>query len=1249
VPVSVGELLAYLRLDSSSFDRGIRVAQTEMRTATGAADRMGAAVGTTSERLTGAGRSAQVAASGSAKYRAAQLSLVAAQERYNTVLNQGNASTAKLASAEAAVIRANDRVAVSSRAATTAVSELGAAQERGNAIAATTPGLMMRTASGFTHAARSAVGLGAAFGAFELAKKAIDISKDASKFQQSMLLIQTNANAGAAEVKNMTDAVLTMSPEVATKPLDLANALYHVEQNGLRGQKALEALRAGAEGAKIGLADVEDTTNTMTIAVASGIHGMGSLQRAMGTMIAIAGTGDMRLKDLNEALSGGVLTNAKNYGASLQDVAAVLATFGDNGIRGADAATQLRMVLMGFAKPAAAGKKALDGIGLSMTDLRDEMQKHGLVAALNDLEQHMTAAGITGAKVGGFITEAFGKKAGAGLGVLMGEIDRVNNKFEEGAKGGASFGAKWEATTKTTAFAFQKLGAEFEAAGIKLMQSIGPAAANAANWLGTTLPHAISTLAHVLGPTASLVGTVFVGAWHALSAVLSVVGSALAGVGGFLSDHKTLVTGVATAVLGMWAAYKAFTIGVAALRAIDLALGALAMRMNRMGGAMAAMRGGLSSISTSALAGGFALAGLGLIIAGVVTAQQEHARQVALDRAAVEGFTSAIEADRGALGAHTRALIEDNLAKADAYQKALKLGISQKTLTDAVMGNAGAMAQVKAAIDGAKSSQFDLAVAIGEQVPLLAKGAQNAKDKAAADSKGAGSAKKAAAATIEQASAAKRAADAEKAAANAAKALDAALQALSGNLGSRQALDQYRQSVQQLKSNLDKSNHSIRGNSVAAVSNRLALDNVVQGVLQYASALKQQGKTAPQIASAMQTQLRYLISHATQLGLNKQALKEYLHTLGLTPHQVGTKMTLDDGAARAKAKAFQDYLNSLHATIALQASFKRGDPGLPGRASGGGLPEGVSAVGEQGPELAVKSGPNVHILSNPQSKAYLSATGMTAPGFASGTLNPHAFQTSLGKDASSERYAFQQLLAIGTKAGISSGLAKQLKDENKLLGTEITVRNRLADKLGRDNQRLADAQKRLADEAAAVKGAITGSFDITSAGTGFDGQQPITGLNMLAQLKQSANRAKAFVAAIKALKGKVGAGYLYQLAEKGPDALPEAQALGSLNKSDLSAFSAATASLNTSGNQLGSYIGGMRFGGEVRRDKATVAADKARLHAENKSIDHLGNRIVKQLENGIHHLSNPKITVYLDGKKIATAVAQGAKKNGVRS
>jgi hypothetical protein len=95
----------------------------------------------------------------------------------------------------------------------------------------------------------------------------------------------------------------------------------------------------------------------------------------------------------------------------------------------------------------------------------------------------------------------------------------------------------------------------------------------------------------------------------------------------------------------MWAAYKAFTIGVAAIKAIDLALGALAMRMNRAAGAMAGMQGGMRQMSTSAVLGSAALAGIGLALAGVSAAQSQHAADTAMAKAIIDSYTQSIEAD----------------------------------------------------------------------------------------------------------------------------------------------------------------------------------------------------------------------------------------------------------------------------------------------------------------------------------------------------------------------------------------------------------------------------------------------------------------------------------------------------------------------------------------------------------------------------------------------------------------------------
>jgi hypothetical protein len=70
----------------------------------------------------------------------------------------------------------------------------------------------------------------------------------------------------------------------------------------------------------------------------------------------------------------------------------------------------------------------------------------------------------------------------------------------------------------------------------------------------------------------------------------------------------------------------------------------------------------------------------------------------------------------------------------------LKLGISQKTLTDAVMGNAAAYKAVTDAVKSAGNSDTSWKVAknLAIQSGALKEGAQNAKDKAAADKGAAG-------------------------------------------------------------------------------------------------------------------------------------------------------------------------------------------------------------------------------------------------------------------------------------------------------------------------------------------------------------------------------------------------------------------------------------------------------------------------------------------------------------------------------
>lgn len=213
------------------------------------------------------------------------------------------------------------------------------------------------------------------------------------KFESSMELIRTQAGASQQEVDNMTKSVLALSKsgETAQGPQALADGLYHLESLGLRGSAAMDALKVSAQGADLGLADMEGVTNALGAAIVTGIKGTQNMQQAMGLLDATIGQGNMRMDDLVAALGTGILPAAKNFGLSLQDVGAALATLTDNGMGADESATRLRMTFSLLAAPTQKATDALATIGLTSRTLADDMRNGGIVQAIDDLNAHLNA------------------------------------------------------------------------------------------------------------------------------------------------------------------------------------------------------------------------------------------------------------------------------------------------------------------------------------------------------------------------------------------------------------------------------------------------------------------------------------------------------------------------------------------------------------------------------------------------------------------------------------------------------------------------------------------------------------------------------------------------------------------------------------------------------------------------------------------------------------------------------------------
>lgn len=332
----------------------------------------------------------------------------------------------------------------------------------------------VQTTSFGTSVGKMAKGIGLAFGAVELARFGADSIKASRQFQQAMTIVHTQAGASAKEVSKLTGEVLKLAPTVGAGPEKLAAGLYHLESQGLRGAKAMEALGIAAKGAAVGNADLESVTDALGAVLSSGMKGVQNLNQVMGQLNATVGAGDMRMQELAEALGTGLAAKAKVAGVGIKDVSAALAVFGDNNVRGAEAGTQLGSVLRLMGAPSKAAEKALKQVGLAGLDLADTIRTKGLVPALELLQKKMRDAGLTASEQAQLLARAFGGRQAGGIQILLTQLDKLRQKEDQVAKGAGSFAGAWKDRTKDAQFQWDQFMARLDVLKIKLGDTLLP-------------------------------------------------------------------------------------------------------------------------------------------------------------------------------------------------------------------------------------------------------------------------------------------------------------------------------------------------------------------------------------------------------------------------------------------------------------------------------------------------------------------------------------------------------------------------------------------------------------------------------------------------------------------------------------------------------------------------------------------------------------------------------------------------------
>lgn len=306
-------------------------------------------------------------------------------------------------------------------------------------------------------------------------------------FQRNMQLIYTQAGASAGEVRKLNGQVLDLARNSALGPTELAKGLYHVESLGLRGGEAMKVLKTSSDAAFLGIADLETVTTALGGAVVSGIRGSQNYEKAMGTLDATIGAGNMRMEDLAQAL-GGVLAPAKNAGISLAEVGAAMAVLTDRGMGADEAGTRLRMTFALMQAPSKQAQKALDDLGISGDQMAKMLRApNGLYNVLRLLHDQMETVG----KVRGSqdLLRAFGGgRTGAGILTLVQSLDSAVSSYQgkltqiESQSG--AFHQKVVASQQSDAYKIARAWSSVQADLVKLGGTLAPGATAVAEAVG---------------------------------------------------------------------------------------------------------------------------------------------------------------------------------------------------------------------------------------------------------------------------------------------------------------------------------------------------------------------------------------------------------------------------------------------------------------------------------------------------------------------------------------------------------------------------------------------------------------------------------------------------------------------------------------------------------------------------------------------------------------------------------------------
>jgi TP901 family phage tail tape measure protein len=396
----------------------------------------------------------------------------------------------------------------------------------------------------------------------------------AIKFQKDMTMIHTQAGVATDRVAALQKGVMDLAPATRYGPDELAKALYHIESvtaGTESNANALNVLKVAAEGAAVGSANLEDTASALIGTMRVFHTPITDASKTMGTLNAIVGAGNMRMQDLNMAISTGLMPTARSLHLGLADVGSALAMMTDESTPAQVAATRMRTALLMMTGETQKSQTVMKSLGMGSLEMAHDLNKpDGLVIALRDLKEHLDKIPDSARKTQ-IVAQMFGGARSSGS-VLqwLNNLDMIHTKFDQINKTAANFPEAVLATQATESFKLHQAWAAIQVVLVQIGGIIAPVVTQLAVFISKAV-QGFQSLSPELQKIVVFGALIVAGLGPAIFIIGSVLTTftALAGiVGALISPIGLVVAAIAGLVAGFILLYQhseAFRNGVNSL------------------------------------------------------------------------------------------------------------------------------------------------------------------------------------------------------------------------------------------------------------------------------------------------------------------------------------------------------------------------------------------------------------------------------------------------------------------------------------------------------------------------------------------------------------------------------------------------------------------------------------------------------------------------------------------------------------